>query len=160
MKRTRALPTVAVAAALAAGALGAATVAGAQGAGAPAHAARAAKVKLVSTGLGRILANSSGFTLYSFSKDGRNKDSCAKVSGCAAVWPELTTSGRPTAGPGVKASLLSTIRLAGGVKQVTYAGHPLYIYSADGGPGQTDYVGRMQFGGTWRALNAAGRAVG
>ena len=71
----------------------------------------------------------------------------------------LTTTGKPKAGPGVSASKLSTITLSGGAKQVTYAGHPLYLYSFASGPGDTSYVGAMQFGGSWYAINAAGHAV-
>jgi hypothetical protein len=41
----------------------------------------------------------------------------------------------------------------------TYAGHPLYTYSADSGPGKTSYVGAKQFGGTWYAINASGGTV-
>jgi hypothetical protein len=43
--------------------------------------------------------------------------------------------------------------------QLTYARHPLYIYSGDTGPGQTDYIGAKQFGGHWYAINARGRPV-
>jgi predicted lipoprotein with Yx(FWY)xxD motif len=149
---------------LVAGALAAApataAVAGARGGAPTARAAAPAKVQLASTTSGRILVDgSSGFTLYEFTKDSRNKDACVKVSGCVALWPPLTSSGKPRAGAGVRASLLSTIRLPSGARQVTYAGHPLYTYPADGAPAQTSYIGADQFGGRWYALNAAGHAV-
>src|SRR5690242_3623008 len=106
------------------GAFGAAAIADAHAGSSPARAAKVAKVQLRKTKLGRILVDSSGFTLYRFSIDPRNKDRCVMVSECTQVWRPLTTSGRPIAGPGVNASLLSTIRLPSGKKQVTYAGHP------------------------------------
>ena len=118
-----------------------------------------AKLKLGSTSLGKILVNGRGFTLYMFTRDRRGKDNCVKVSGCTAVWPPVTTAGKPQAGPGVKRGLLGTIKLPSGTRQVTYAGHPLYTYSGDGGPGDTSYVDISQFGGTWEAVNAAGHAV-
>jgi predicted lipoprotein with Yx(FWY)xxD motif len=124
-----------------------------------AHAGRAAKVGLRSTSIGKILVNASAFTLYSFTKDPRNKDTCVKISGCFEVWKPLSTSSRPTAGPGVKASLLSTITLPGGTKQVTYAGHPLYLYVPASERAETSYVGVTQFGGRWDAINAAGKTV-
>jgi predicted lipoprotein with Yx(FWY)xxD motif len=124
-----------------------------------AHASRAAKVGVRHTSLGTILVSASGHTLYEFTKDRAKTNSCVKISGCAEIWPALTTSGKPSAGPGVKASLLSTITLRGGTKQVTYAGHALYLYSADSGPGETSYVGEMAFGGTWYAINPAGHTV-
>jgi predicted lipoprotein with Yx(FWY)xxD motif len=124
-----------------------------------AHSSRVAKVQLRHTSLGEILVTSSGFTLYEFTRDRGEKDSCVSVNGCSRAWPALETSGKPTAGPGVKASSLSTIKLPGGASQVTYAGHPLYLYSGDSGPGETDYVGVSAFGGDWDAINAAGHAV-
>jgi predicted lipoprotein with Yx(FWY)xxD motif len=128
--------------------------------GAPtAEAARVAKVQLRHTSSGRILVNGSGFTLYRFTRDSRNKDTCAKVSECPANWPALRSSGKPIAGPGVKASLLGTIALPGGGRQVTYAGHPLYTYAAASERGETVYIGAMQFGGTWDAVSSSGSLV-
>ena len=125
-----------------------------------AHAtASSAKLKLRKTSIGTILVDSRGFTLYAFTRDGSGRSACAKITGCAAIWPFVTTTGKPLPGPGVKSSLLGTIALNGTTRQVTYAGHPLYTYSADGGPAQTGYVNVSQFGGRWPALNAAGQEV-
>jgi predicted lipoprotein with Yx(FWY)xxD motif len=124
-----------------------------------AHAARAAKLELRHTRLGGIVTNRRGLTVYAFTRDTRNHDSCITISGCNSVWPLLTTHGRPRVGPGLRRSLLGTIKLPSGAHQVTYGGHPLYTYIADSGPGDTSYVGASQFGGRWYALNAAGRFV-
>jgi predicted lipoprotein with Yx(FWY)xxD motif len=118
-----------------------------------------ATLKLRKTSVGTILVNGRGFTVYAFTKDGRNRDACAAISGCSSVWPVVGGGSRPVLGPGVKASLVGTITLHNGTKQLTYGGHPLYTYSADSGPGQTSYVNFLQFGGRWRAVNAAGRGV-
>jgi predicted lipoprotein with Yx(FWY)xxD motif len=134
------------------------TIADAQAGSSPAHAGRATEVELHHTSLGSILTNSSGFTLYEFSRDHGSVDSCAKIHGCLQAWPALKTSGRPSAGPGVKSSLLSSVRIAGGVSQVTYAGHPLYTFSEDS-RGATDYVGVEEFGGTWDAVGSSGQTV-
>jgi predicted lipoprotein with Yx(FWY)xxD motif len=136
----------------------ASAVAGAQSTTASAHASRATEVVLHHTSLGTILTTSSGFTLYEFTHDHGSENSCVKMHSCAQVWPALETSGQPTAGSGVKVSLLSTIRIAGGAKQVTYAGHPLYTFSDDR-RGATNYVGVSEFGGNWYALSATGHAV-
>jgi predicted lipoprotein with Yx(FWY)xxD motif len=149
MKRTHAFLAVALV-----GAACAATVANADPAVRSARSGSTATVQLRHSSLGSILVSSSGRTLYEFTRDRADKNSCAAISGCSQVWPSLRASGRPTAGSGVKASLLST---SGG--QVTYAGHPLYLYSGDSGPGKTSYVGVKQFGGVWYALNASGGAV-
>ena len=45
-----------------------------------------------------------------------------------ADWPALTTNGAPVAGPGVSQKLLGTVQRAGIGSQVTYAGHPLYLF--------------------------------
>jgi predicted lipoprotein with Yx(FWY)xxD motif len=118
-----------------------------------------AKLQLRRTSLGTILVNSRGFTVYAFTIDRRNKDNCAKVSGCLSVWPPVTTSGKAIAGRGVSSRLIGTITLKNGVKQVTYAGKPLYTYVADSDPGQTFYVNVSEFGGRWPAVNAPGNEV-
>jgi predicted lipoprotein with Yx(FWY)xxD motif len=153
MKRTHIL-LAGVLAAIASGS----AIANAQSANPPAHASRTTEVLLRHTSLGSILTSSSGFTLYEFTRDRVGEDSCMKAHGCAQAWPALETSGKPSAGPGVKASLLSSIRIAGGAKQVTYAGHPLYTFSKDS-RGATDYVGVSEFGGSWYAVNASGHTV-
>jgi len=135
------------------------TAASANSGSSSARASRAMSVDLRHTGLGSILTTASGQTLYLFTRDHGAHNSCVSVSGCSAAWPALETSGTPAAGTGVKASLLSTIRLPGGARQVTYAGHPLYLYSAESAHGSTEYVGVRSFGGAWDAVNAAGGAV-
>jgi predicted lipoprotein with Yx(FWY)xxD motif len=115
-------------------------------------------VYLRKTKLGKILVNTAGTTLFAFSKDPLKKDTCIQHAGCTANWIPQDETTKPTAGPGVHASLLSTIPVEGG-QQLTYAGHPLYIDSASTKAGQTSYVGTKQFGGTWDAINAKGHAV-
>ena len=139
--------------------IGAALVLAAASAGATGASARAAKVQLRHTPLGSILVNGRGRTLYVFTRDSPKRDTCVAISNCTGVWPVLKTSARPAAGPGIKRSLLGTIKLSNGARQVTYAGHPLYTYVGDSGPGQTDYVGFDEFGGRWYAINAAGHVV-
>lgn len=115
-------------------------------------------LQLRQTSVGKILVNSRSRTVYAFTKDGRNVDRCAGISGCRSVWPPVKP-GTPLTGVGVRRSLIRTITLRGGTKQLTYAGHPLYTYVADTHPGQTSYVNISQFGGRWPALNASGGLV-
>jgi predicted lipoprotein with Yx(FWY)xxD motif len=136
-----------------------AIAAAAPGSGAPACAAAAQKLQLRHTSLGSVLLDASGFTLYRFSKDSGAQNTCMSNRECAATWPALTSSGRPTAGAGVKASLISTIAIAGGKRQVTYAGHPLYVYEPASERGETGYIGVRQFGGTWYGVSASGANV-
>jgi predicted lipoprotein with Yx(FWY)xxD motif len=58
------------------------------------------------------------------------------------LWPALLTAGAPIAGPGVKAKLLGTVTrtdLPGlpAVQEVTYARQPLYRFTFDDEPGDT-----------------------
>jgi predicted lipoprotein with Yx(FWY)xxD motif len=137
--------------------LAAATVSTVAGADPSARSALFHTVELRKTKLGKILVNPAGSILYEFSSDHPKKDTCVKISGCSAIWLALPAEGKPSAGAGVRASLLSNITLPGGGTQVTYAGHPLYIYEA--APTLISYVGAKQFGGKWYAVNAKGQAV-
>jgi predicted lipoprotein with Yx(FWY)xxD motif len=108
--------------------------------------------------LGKILVASNGDILYAFSKDSKNKDACAKISGCLDVWPIEAVHGKLKAGTGVKQSLLGTITV-GGKKQATYDGHPLYGYVEANTASDTDYVGITQSGGTWPAVSPSGKLI-
>jgi predicted lipoprotein with Yx(FWY)xxD motif len=121
--------------------------------------AKRENLPLRKTSVGTILVNGRGFTVYAFTKDARKRDSCQQIRGCLGVWPPVTSAGNPVAGAGVKSSLIGTVTLRSGAKQATYAGHPLYTYIGDTGPGQTRYVNFSAFGGRWPALNASGQEV-
>lgn len=125
-----------------------------------ATATAAATISARHSARGTILTDGRGFTLYAFTRDGHNRDRCIPTAGCAAIWPAVKTGGRPRAGTGVRGSRLGSIRIPGGAMQVTYAGHPLYRYSADSSPAQTGYIGFSSFGGTWKAVRPTGAEVG
>jgi predicted lipoprotein with Yx(FWY)xxD motif len=114
-------------------------------------------VSLRHTTLGMILVDSRGHTLYLFAKDRNDKSSCT-VS-CAKFWPPLLARGKPTAGPGVKASLLGTTRRSNGSLQVTYNRHPLYTFALDTRAGTTNGEGNLAFGAKWYAVSARGTAI-
>jgi predicted lipoprotein with Yx(FWY)xxD motif len=122
-------------------------------------AASGVRIEVRATSRGKLLTDGADLVLFAFSKDRRNVDRCALVRSCASVWPIVSTRGTPTAGPGVKRSVLGTIHVHG-KSQVTYAGHPLYRYSAEPTPGATDYIGAHFSGGIWRGLRATGALVG
>jgi predicted lipoprotein with Yx(FWY)xxD motif len=117
----------------------------------------ATKVSLASTGLGRILVDGRGHTLYLFTKDAHGKSTCSGA--CAAYWPPLIATGKPLPGAGVKASLLGTTRRADGRLQVTYSHHPVYAFAQDARKGDTRGEGLNIYGGEWYALSAAGIKV-
>jgi predicted lipoprotein with Yx(FWY)xxD motif len=111
-------------------------------------------VTVGSTGLGRILIDTHGRTLYLYTPDGKNRSTC--YGQCAQYWPPLLTAGKLRAAHGVKASLLGTAKRKDGKLQVTYAGHPLYYFAQDGAPGDVNGQGLQNI---WYALTLNGAAV-
>ena len=122
-----------------------------------APAKSSATVSLANTGLGNILVDSQGRTLYLWQKDSGTTSACSGA--CASAWPPLRASGKPTAGSGVTASLLGTTKRSDGKPQVTYDGHPLYLYQGDTKAGDTSGQGSTGFGAPWYVLSASGGAI-
>jgi predicted lipoprotein with Yx(FWY)xxD motif len=146
---------VAIALATAACGSGSSTSVGTNKAKKSVHAAAAAPatVKLADSSLGKILVDANGRTLYQFDHDTPTTSAC--TGPCASLWPPLMVSGTPHAGPGVKASALGVLTVAGG-SQVTYAGHPLYMFANDHAAGDVTGQG---FGGFWWVVGADGNKI-
>jgi len=122
-----------------------------------AHTTTATLVALRQTALGAVLVDARGRTLYLFEKD-RNGTSMCNTA-CVKYWPALTSNGTPRAAKGVRQALLGLTRARGEVRQVTYAGHPLYTFVGDKRPGQTGGDDMKAFGADWYAISATGRKV-
>lgn len=105
--------------------------------------------------LGTVLVDGTGRTLYIFNNDTGTSSTCS--GDCAATWPALVTSGAASAGMGVKSAMLGTTTRDDGTTQVTYAGHPVYLYSGDTAAGDANGQG---VGGVWFAVTAAGTPAG
>ena len=105
---------------------------------------------------GPLLVSSNGLTLYHLTSETNGAIKC--TGACATLWPPLLVEGgaMPTAGTGLTAAKLGTIRRPGGQTQVTYDGLPLYRYSADKKSGQVHGEG---VGGVWFAVSSAGKIV-
>jgi predicted lipoprotein with Yx(FWY)xxD motif len=109
------------------------------------------------TGVGMILFNSSGYTLYRFEGDKGTTPTC--YGACARKWPPVLTKGR-VFGRSIYHNKVGTTKRAGGAIQVTYAGHPLYTFSGDKTTGETSGNGVVAFGGGWHALHPSGENAG
>lgn len=118
---------------------------------------RGATVAVASSGLGSILVDGRGRTLYLFQKDRNGKSTC--TGQCAGYWPPLISSGKPLARAGAKASLLGTTKRPDGRLQVTYNHHPLYTFVQDTKKGQTNGEGVNEFGAEWDAVTPGGSKV-
>lgn len=116
-------------------------------------AAKGAKVKVVNSDFGRVIADGKGEAFYLFDKENSKKPRC--YGECAQVWPPVLTKGKPIAGGGVKQSLLGTTKRKNGKLQVTYAGHPLYYY-VDDSPGTILCHDVEEFGGLWLVVKPNG----
>lgn len=89
--------------------------------------------------------SSAGTALYSITSDYPGHVGCTtkvvKVVGSklsctgsetknTTEWPAYLTRGKPVAGPGVNSALLGEIKVKGLGTQVTYDGHPLYLFDS------------------------------
>jgi len=120
-----------------------------------------------------------GFSVYFIGSDSGNNFGCTTdlmqlVIGpiqCAGPasdqfveWPVVLTDGQPVAGPGVNQSLLGEVYRDGVGEQVTYAGHPLYLFDFDTAPGvaegeDVNEPGLPPWQGVWTLIRPDGLAA-
>ena len=160
------LPGIAVAAA--AGLLAACGSAGTHAAGGgKAHLPGASHRVVVSArklpGVGTVLVNRSGKTIYSPQQEAHGKILC--TGGCLSFWfPVPAGAAAALQAPSGVTGALGTIRRPDGRTQLTYNGKPLYTFRLDLAPGQahgnnfTDHFGSTSF--TWRAITTSGSPAG
>jgi predicted lipoprotein with Yx(FWY)xxD motif len=148
---------------LAALAVGVALVAGASsaksGVAGTRHTTRTFTVKTARhKGLGTILVNNKGFTLYMFVPDKQKRVTCKNA--CAAVWPPLKikAGAKPTAGGLARKRLLGTYKTSSG-RVVSYNHWPLYTYVIDQKPGQVTGQAVDNSGGLWYVLSPRGKII-
>jgi len=155
----------AAAAVAACGSSSSSTAAGSPSGTAPASASPAAATTISAKsvpGVGTVLVNGQGRTLYMLTSEKGGKITCTQANGCTQAWPEtLLASGATVAaaGPGVQPALLGTVKDATGELEVTYNHWPLYTFAGDSGPGAATGQGLVSFGGTWYVLNSSGDPV-
>ena len=91
-----------------------------------------------------VLTNAQGMTLYYFTPDSATQSACSGA--CAQEWPPLvfTGSGGPTSSTTLAGKL--SVQMDANGRQVEYNGHPLYTFSGDTAPGQTNGEGLV---GKW-----------
>lgn len=115
------------------------------------------------SGLGSVLVDGKGRTVYILTSGGHTNVPCSDASGCTKLWPDLPLpSGMSAAhaGSGINASLLGTKKQkSDGETYPTYNGWLVYEYAGDSGPGQANGQGIKSFGGTWYVLNASGNPI-
>ena len=123
----------------------------------------AAKAVEISTrtlpGLGSVVVNAQGRTLYVFAPDKAKKVTC--VGACASVWPPLALSSgqKPVVSRQAKSSLVGSDPNPGGGRTVTYAGWPLYTYVTDTSPGTARGQAINLNGGLWDVIAPSGKVI-
>ena len=153
-----AVGVAAVLALSACGSSGSSATASAASSSSPGTSFKTAKV----AGLGTVLVDARGHTVYLLTSADHKNLPCDDASGCTKVWPDLPLPGgtaAATAGSGVKASLLGTMKLSDGETYPTYNSWLLYEYAGDTGAAQEHGEGIQSFGGTWYALSPSGDPV-
>jgi predicted lipoprotein with Yx(FWY)xxD motif len=113
-------------------------------------------ISMRTTAVGKVLVAANGRSLYLFTADKVGKSTC--YGQCAAYWPPLIAA-KPTAGAGLKGSMLGTTKRTDGKLQATYAGHPLYFFVQDKKVGDLKGQGFVHFGGAWWLVSAAGTKI-
>jgi predicted lipoprotein with Yx(FWY)xxD motif len=106
-----------------------------------------------STSKGTVLTNAQGKTLYWFAIDTPTKSNC--TGSCLTFWPPVNGKAVAAAGTSLPKGF-GTITGSNGQVQATYAGHPLYTYTGDSGPGQIKGNGLNVSGGLWWAMTPSG----
>ncbi|MDA8262414.1 MAG: hypothetical protein M0Z47_06245 [Actinomycetota bacterium] len=114
-----------------------------------------AKLTVESSKYGKILALSSGETLYMFTADSPTASKCS--ASCTGIWPPVGAN-HVVAGAGVQSNLIGSISRGSGT-QLTYDGHPLYTYAGDTSAGAVAGEGINSYGGLWYVLAAGGTPV-
>lgn len=106
------------------------------------------------TGLGTVLVDGEGMTLYMFTEDETGVSNC--TGSCAETWPPLTVGEDFAVGAGLDASIVSTIERDDGSLQLAVNGVPLYRYAADNQAGDTNGQG---VGDVWFVVSPEGELV-
>ncbi len=102
-------------------------------------------------GIGAVLTNADGLTLYTFKNDNPGESTC--YDACAGTWPPLLTESTEIATPDGVAGSLTVIPRTDGTTQLALDDAPLYTYSADTAPGTANGQGS---GGVWFAATPNG----
>ena len=105
-------------------------------------------LKTETTRAGTVLASSSGLTLYYYAEDKPNRGASACTGACATAWPPLAAPVTAPAGVHLPGPL-GLITRAGGARQVTINGFPVYRYAGDKSPGQAAGNG---IEGSWHVI--------
>ena len=101
---------------------------------------------------GQILVDANEMTLYYFARDTPGSGTSACTGTCPGLWPAFDAPTVRVSSP-LQATDFGEFTRADGGKQTTYMGWPLYYYSADKAPGDTNGYG---FNKIWYVMSPTG----
>lgn len=123
----------------------------------PATPAPAGTLTLATGTPGSYVADNTGRAVYVLVGD----DNGSKCTGdCLATWPPLLADAPPIAGSSsLQGVMIGTVERSDGTTQVTYNGHPLYLYAKDTGAGITMGQDVTDKWGEWYLVGPSGVAM-
>lgn len=107
-------------------------------------------VQFADSGVGSILADGEGWTLYVLTADTEEASACDDT--CVKTWPPFVAIEDLDLGDGLGADDFGTFEREDGTIQLTYGGNQLYHYAGDSKPGDTNGEG---VGDVWFVVKAA-----
>jgi len=106
--------------------------------------------------LGPLLIDGTGYTLYTFGTDTSGTPTCLDAT-CVATWPPITGTGIAVAtDAGFANGLFKLVARPDGTRQLAVGGRPVYRYSGDTKPGDTNGQG---IGNQWFAVSPDGTPI-
>ncbi|MGX7826467.1 hypothetical protein ACTG9Q_15375 [Actinokineospora sp. 24-640] len=110
------------------------------------------------TGLGNVVTDREGMTLYRFDKDESEPSRSTCDGGCAEKWPPvLVPEGAEVVVDGLDKADVGVVERSDGTRQATVGGWPLYRFAGDKVPCDTNGQG---VGDTWFAAAPDGKKAG
>lgn len=107
------------------------------------------------SGLGRVLTNQDGRTLYLFAQDSKAPSLSTCLGECARTWPPLLATGNVVGG--AQRNIVGTLARPDGRVQVTVGGWPVYTFTDDTAPGQAN---GHRVDDLWFAITPEGKKAG
>jgi predicted lipoprotein with Yx(FWY)xxD motif len=107
------------------------------------------------SGLGKIVVDGEGRTVYAFDKDTPGSGTSACTGGCLQAWPPVVAESEDPTAEGVSGEV-GTIARDDGTLQVTLEGRPLYRWQSDVAPGDTTGQGVQ---GVWWVVAPDGSTI-
>ena len=114
----------------------------------PSASSSKALVEVATTKLGSVLVDDKGMTLYTLTNNGTP---VACTGACASAWPPLVLPAGTTTPSGASGVTGLGVATSADGTRVTENSAPLYRFSGDKAPGDTNGNNLSSFGGVWKA---------